>query len=214
MAEFELICCVVDDEKGSRTLRIAKHHGVKGGTVFIGRGTAKSKILDFLDLNDSRKEIVWMCAEKEIAKIAAEKIAKEMSFHKKGFGIAFTIPLSNFIGTGHFDYEHKNIQPEEKSMYNAIFTVVEKGRAEEVIDAAAAAGSKGGTIWGARGSGIHETEMLFSMPIEPEREIVMIISEIESTEKIASAINKSLKIDKPGNGIIFISSLSNVYGLS
>ena len=44
-----------------------------------------------------------------------------------------------------------------------------------MIDAATAAGSKGGTVINAR-SGIHEEQTLF-MDIEPEKEIVLIISD-------------------------------------
>jgi nitrogen regulatory protein PII len=42
------------------------------------------------------------------------------------------------------------------------------------------------------------------MDIEPEKEIVMILSEKDSTEAIVASIRKKLKIDEPGNGIIFI----------
>lgn len=75
------------------------------------------------------------------------------------------------------------------------------------------AGSKGGTIINARGSGIHETSKIFSMAIEPEKEIVLILSEEESTEGIVASIRKKLKIDEPGNGIIFIQEVSKTYGL-
>ena len=58
-------------------------------------------------------------------------------------------------------------------MIQAILTVVEKGHAEEVIDAAVQAGSHGGTIINARGSGVHETATLFGLGIEPEKELVI-----------------------------------------
>jgi nitrogen regulatory protein PII len=90
---------------------------------------------------------------------------------------------------------------------------VDRGKAEDVIDAATKAGSKGGTIINARGSGIHETSKLFSMDIEPEKEIVIILSEVESTEKIVSSIRSHLKIDEPGNGIIFIQDVNKTYGI-
>lgn len=59
----------------------------------------------------------------------------------------------------------------ENTMYQAVFTVVDKGNAEAVIDAATSAGSRGATIINAKGSGIHENNMLFSMPIEPEKKL-------------------------------------------
>lgn len=82
--------------------------------------------------------------------------------------------------------------------------MVDKGRAEDVIDAAAAAGSQGGTIINARGSGIHETSKLFSMEIEPEKEIVLILAEKQLTEPIVNSIREKMNIEEPGNGVIFM----------
>ena len=47
------------------------------------------------------------------------------------------------------------------AVHCAIMVIVD-GKAEKVIDAATEAGSKGGTVINARGSGIHETSRLFS----------------------------------------------------
>lgn len=100
-----------------------------------------------------------------------------------------------------------------EAMHHAIMVIVDRGKAEEVIEAATAAGSRGGTIINARGSGIHETSTLFAMEIEPEKEIVLIISENHQTQTIANTIREKLEIDKPGNGIIFIQNVTHTFGL-
>ena len=98
-------------------------------------------------------------------------------------------------------------------MYQSITVIVEKGKAEDVIDAAVKVGAKGGTIMNGRGSGIHETTKLFSIEIEPEKEIVMIISEVEKTDEIVNSIREELKVDEPGNGIIYIQNVNKTYGI-
>ena len=98
-------------------------------------------------------------------------------------------------------------------MYQIIITIVNRGKAEDVIEAAKAAGSKGGTIINARGSGVNETSKLFNMDIEPEKEMVMILSKEDITENIVSSIHERLEIDKPGNGIIFIQNVNKTYGI-
>lgn len=100
-----------------------------------------------------------------------------------------------------------------KIMYQNIMAVVDKGKAEDVIESAQKAGSKGGTILNARGSGVHETSKLFSMDIEPEKEIVMILSDENYTEAIVTKIREDLKIDEPGNGIIFVQDVNQTYGI-
>ena len=102
----------------------------------------------------------------------------------------------------------------EEAMHCLITAVVDKGKAEDVIDAATAAGSKGGTIINGRGSGIHETSRLFFMEIEPEKEIVLILSEKKDCEAIVSSISEKMEIEKPGKGIIFVQEVSKVCGLA
>ena len=99
-------------------------------------------------------------------------------------------------------------------MYQAIYTIVDRGRAQAVIEAAERAGSRGGTVINARGSGIHETSKLFAMEIEPEKEIVLIVSQKQKTSEIVAAIREELGIDEPGKGIVFVQDVSEAFGLN
>ena len=65
----------------------------------------------------------------------------------------------------------------------------------------------------ARGSGIHETATVFSMQIEPEKEVVLILSKAEATEAICAAVRERCKIDEPGKGIIFVLDVRDTIGL-
>ena len=107
----------------------------------------------------------------------------------------------------------KSERGEDITMYQVITSIVDKGKAEDVIEAASKAGSKGGTIVNGRGSGIHETSKLFSMDIEPEKEIVIILSEISMTEAIVASIRETLNVDVPGKGIIYIQDTNKTYGI-
>ncbi len=210
--DIELICIIVNNGLGSKILKAAKQHGILGGTVFLGKGTVKNKVLEFLDLADIDKELVIMLSDKKTADNALEELDKVFAFNKPNHGIAFSTSVKSLIGT----HQCRNInqyRSENDIMYDAIYVIVEKGKAEFVVDAATKVGAKGGTIINARGSGIHETSKLFSMDIEPEREIVLILSECINTEMITASISEELKIDEPGNGIIFIQGVNNVYGV-
>ena len=85
--------------------------------------------------------------------------------------------------------------------YQAIFIIVDRGLGHEVVDVATEAGARGATIINARGSGIHEKEVFFSINIEPEKEIVMIINQKEETDKNIDDLKENMKIDEPGKGI-------------
>ena len=81
------------------------------------------------------------------------------------------------------------------------------------MDVAREAGARGGTIINARGSGIHETATFLNMEIEPEKEIVLMLIATPKAEGIINAIRDELKIDQPGNGILFVQDVDETYGL-
>ncbi len=180
----------------------------------LGKGTVNNRILDFFGITDIRKEIVLMVADKKTATKTVTKLDKDFKFEKPNHGIAFTTFVCDVIGASCCKNDNlKEGRGVDNTMYQAIITIVDKGKAEYVINAANAAGSKGGTIINGRGSGIHETAKLFSMEIEPEKEIVLILSKRERTESIINSIREQLKIDDPGKGIIFIQDVNKTYGL-
>lgn len=214
IADYELIYIIVNYGHGSKVLHTAKQFGINGGSITLGRGTVSNKILEFLGLSDIRKEIVLIAATSSTADDLLEKLDEVLKFDKPNHGIAFTIPVMSLVGTRISNTVNNTIERGEfKPMYHSITTIVEKGKAEDVIDAATKAGSKGGTIINGRGSGIHETSKLFHMDIEPEKEIVLILSEPDKTDAIVESIRNSLNIDKPGNGIIFIQEVNKAHGL-
>ncbi len=212
--DIELICVIINFGQASKLIKAAKHHGITGATVTLGTGTVQNRILDFIGLSDIRKEVVFLAAEKEIAYLALAELDREFEFSKPNHGIAFTTSICGIEGTKNIVC-HKNGHAGgvSQTMYHIITTIVDKGRAEEVMTAAEQAGAKGGTIINARGTGVHETSKLFSMEIEPEKEMVVILSEAGMTEAIAESIHKALKLDEPGNGIIYIQTANRTYGI-
>lgn len=214
MIDFEQICIIVNFGLGSKLMQAAKNYGISGGTVILGKGTANNRILEFLGLSDVRKEIVLMVTDRKTADQVLGKLDKEFKFEKPNHGIAFTTSVCYLVGTRSCKSDNlKEGRGVDNNMYHAITVIVDKGKAEYVIDVATKAGSTGGTIINARGSGIHETSRLFSMDIEPEKEIVLILSEKEKTDAIVSSIREQLKIDEPGKGILYIQDVNKIYGL-
>lgn len=212
-SHYSLCCVIVNFGIGSKVMKIVKACGVSGGTTFLGRGSVKNQILELLDLTDVKKEVVLFLAKDEVAYEALETLNNKLKFNKPNHGIAFASAVNEIIGTRSCNVNNIESRGEEDIMYNAIFTIVDRGNAESVIDAAVLAGSEGGTIIHARGSGIHERSLLFSMVVEPEKEIVLILSEKEKTEAILQSIKENLEIEKPGNGIMFVINTSETYGI-
>ncbi|NLM72700.1 MAG: P-II family nitrogen regulator [Clostridiaceae bacterium] len=211
--QIETFFIIVNYGLGSKVIKLARKLGISGGTCLLGKGTSENHLLELLGISDIRKEIVLLVGEKQIAYNALEELDKKFDFHKPNHGIAFSISVSDLIGCHNFN-EYKECKDEGgESMYKAIFVIVDRGKAEAVMDAAKSAGAKGGTIINARGSGIHETQKLFAMEIEPEKEIVMILTETSITDNVTATINESMKLSEPGNGIMFVLNVNKTYGL-
>jgi len=211
---FELVYVIVKFGMGSKVLQSAKEFGFRGGTVCIGRGTVSNPILKFLALEDTRKEILLFGADMITAEAAMAKLNEKFRFDKPNHGIAFATAACQIVGMSCYLGDHAGKEENmEESRYQNIITIVNKGKAEEVIEAAQKAGSKGGTIMNARGSGIHETSKVFNMEIEPEKEMIMILAKRDEADKIVKAISESQKLDQPGNGIVFIQNVERTYGI-
>jgi len=212
--DFELIYVIVNFGMGSKVLQTAKKHGMTGGTVFLGRGTVKSHVLELLGITDERKEIVVMAADRKTADEVAEFLNEHFHFEKPHHGIAFTMPVCDIIGSTAYKHDEIHMEgSEDKVSYNLVVTIVDRGKGEEVVEASRKAGAKGATIVNARGAGIHETSKVFAMEIEPEKEMVLILVKSDIAEAVVSSIREHLEIDQPGKGIIFVQSVNKTYGL-
>lgn len=98
--------------------------------------------------------------------------------------------------------------------YDLIVTIVNKGRAEKVMEAAKKAGAEGGTILHGRGSGIHEKAKLFGIVVEPEKEIVLTLVPSEISQEVLENILKEADLNKPNKGIAFVLSVDKVAGIN
>lgn len=97
--------------------------------------------------------------------------------------------------------------------YDLILTVVNRGFADHVVDAAREAGAHGGTVFYARGTGVHEVEKFFSIVIQPEKEIVLNLVKHSQTKEIIHAIVDAAGLTSEGRGMSLALPVSDVVGL-
>lgn len=209
---LEMLVVIVEHNKASKVLHLADEKGVTASVAMLGRGTASRTIFDYLGLNDKKKAVLMLFGKTEEITDLADYLVEKLEMDKPNHGIAYIESAFNVFGTEDNANGSENIKRGE-NMYNAIYTIVEKGNADDVIEAAQKAGSRGGTVMHARGSGSEEARKVFNMLIEPEKEIVLIISEEAKTKDIVESIRKETGIEEQGKGIIFVTRVVNTYGL-
>lgn len=206
-----LFFTIINRGKANALLHKAQECGATGGTIFLGEGTAPSKLLEKMGLSEVHKEILMIPASEELSEKLHITLNETFLFSKSNKGIAFTIPFKRW-------QKQSSVQEEKSSSYDdntshyCIITVVDKTRGKECIKSARNAGANGGTLIHGRGAGI-PTDFYFPLVIEPQKDIVMIIATKDKVSTIRERIFSDLELGKAGNGIIFTLPISRTSGL-
>ena len=212
MAAFSLLIILVPHGQARKLIHEGRSLGLIGATILLAQGTVKSKLLDFLGINQIQKEVILTIGEHTKLTAIMEELNRRHKVTRKNFGIAFIIPIS--YSNKHMSGTMQPEIPEEiKTMKSAIFTIVDRGRANDVVDAAVAAGARGSTILHARGSGVNQAKLIFDIEIEPEKEIVLTIVDPDQVEPIVTAIRRHSDVEKDGHGILFVLPITESYGI-
>ncbi len=98
--------------------------------------------------------------------------------------------------------------------FECIFTVVDGGYSDIVVEAANKAGAKGATIINARGSVTNEPNKFFKLNIQPDKQIVMILSKESETKEIVEAISKAAGMNTKSHALSFVLPVEEAIGMA
>lgn len=221
-APGKLLVSIVGRNQGDLVVDIAKKAGARGGTVLLGRGTAESRILRLFCLGDTEKDLVLTLAPEEEMPAIIEAVRNEPRMRKKAPGIGFVIHVSGMLrhvlaasdgaATQSCDTA-KGESMSAQASHKLICVIVNAGYADDVMNAARAAGATGGTVINARGTGREEDVKFFGITIVPEKELLMILAEKAATPAILEAIRQTPCLNEPGIGIAFCTEVENFFSL-
>ncbi len=88
-----------------------------------------------------------------------------------------------------------------------ITCVVQRGKADEVVEAAQDAGAQGATIYYGHGSGVRERLGLLGLAVDVEKEIITILCGNDQLDRIFERMYFAAELDLPGAGIIYVTRL-------
>lgn len=186
-------------------------------------GTASSEIMDMLGLGSIDKVLLFSTMPKFFADKMLGKLKKELKLGAVNSGIAVTIPLTGTNNLLFHILEHiaeENSSDEKKEMiemdttrHAMIAAIVNRGFGENVMDAAKAAGAGGGTIVNCRRKGNEEAANFWGLSVQEEKELVMIISDVESKVEIMRKIGEKCGINSEAQGVVLSLPVDSVIGL-
>ena len=86
--------------------------------------------------------------------------------------------------------------------------IVNHGDAYDVMEAARAAGARGGTIMNAHGTGKEDDAEFFGINLMSEKEMLLIVAEKDLAQKILNAVRDLPVFNRPGGGIIYTTDVN------
>lgn len=98
--------------------------------------------------------------------------------------------------------------------FDLVVAIVNKGYTDLVMEASRDAGARGGTIMTARGTGNREIGDFYGIAIQPEKEVVFILTKREITDNVLKAIYEAAGLSTNGQGIAFAMPAGQTAGLT
>lgn len=208
---------IIDSKKDEKKyLKLLNKYKVKLRVITYGKGTASSKILEHLGLNEEEKIIIFSIAPKIITKYILKDITNKLNINEPGEGIAYTIPLSSatkWLDDTYNNLEWKDFYMEENNK-ELIITITNEGYGENVMTAAKSSGATGGTIINGRGLETEKIIKFLGITVEPEKDIVLILTDEKKKIEIMNSIVEKCGLKTPGAGICFSIPVDNAIGLN
>ncbi|MDC7244436.1 MAG: transcriptional regulator [Sphaerochaetaceae bacterium] len=204
----KLLISIVQKNVGHALVAATKEAGAKGGTIIMARGIADNSILHALGIGDSFKDVVLTLVKNEEIEPVIQALHAFRKHKRISSGIAMLIDVPDILsraknskmsGSDENDRRRKTMN----SDHTLITCIVNKGYADEVMDAARAQGAAGGTIINASGTGKEEDVKFFGVQLVPEKEILLILVDSSKTGQILQAIKLVPCLSTPGSGIAY-----------
>lgn len=211
----QVLTLILTPEQVKNISRLARKMNLSS-TKLLAKGTVESHFLHALGITSDRREVVKILMRKEDAEHFLESLHDKLKLEEPGHGIAYLTDvlacMGTHNGTSFMLQDNPNLCTEE-CMYKKITVIVDRGTGEDVMTAARSAGARGGTILHGRGSTHNEAHKVFGIEVEPEKDLVVILTPKDITQKVMDAIGEKIDIDVPGHGIMYVEAVAATRGL-
>lgn len=172
---------------------------------------------------DGGRAAGMFCLDADLTGGLYAHLEEKLAFTENACGIALTIPISTTSGfCGKFmqymmiraEYEGvRMVKQKYEHKFELIITVVTKGDAKKVKEAAFRSGAKGGTLLQGQGLGGEKAAQLLGISMATEKDVVMIVADREESQTIMKAIVDDCGIETDAKGICFSLPVDSAIGL-
>ena len=192
-----------------------------------GKGTAPSEMLDIFGLGGTTRYLTMALMPKGNVRRIFSVLSEKLSFHKRGSGVSFSVPLNGMqsttlsvlrsydgVPTNDANEEDTALTENEKKVeYAMIFVSVASGCSDSVVEAAREAGARGGTVLRGLRNASEFAQEHMGISLQEEQEFVMMVVKKENKSEIMRAISERCGLCKASHGIVLSLPVDEVLGL-
>lgn len=196
---IKMMVSVVERSHGKPLSKFFTAQGISFHYQCHGEGTATSDLLKILGIGSPERDVLFSFAAGEIVdRLMYQLRNDELEGHVDTKGIVFCMPLTglnNVIATILFAKENSMAldggeRMEQAGNNSLILMAVNQGHTDAVMNTAREAGARGGTVIRARWAGSEESEKLYGITLQQEKEIILIVANGDKRKKIMEAVNE------------------------
>lgn len=187
--------------------------------TFVGKGTARSNIMDYFGLTSAEKSIVISVIPESLEKKLLTVAVETLKLYLVGKGIAFTVPLTSIstliadaVVTDKAPAKGENKMP-NGPRYDLIAAVYNQNLSDVVVEATRQAGAVGGTLLNARALSSTGVEQFVGVSLGETSEILLIITKREGRNKIMQAIRDVAGLKTEGGGVVMSLPVDALVGI-
>jgi len=221
-----MLVAVTTAEDGGKLEKLLQARRVPIWYQCRGQGTAPSELMDIFGLSGTTRLVTVSLLPKWKARELFQAMAQRLSFRQKGGGIAISVPVTGLQRrilqlmqdeagqpTDERTNEETMEETKESKEYTVIWASVDRGYSDDVVDAARAAGARGGTVIKGRRRSDSQAGPYLGVPAQEEQDFVMMIVPKAAKREIMAAINVKCGLGTDAHGVVLSLPVDEAFGL-
>lgn len=181
------------------------------------KGTAVQSMLDLLGIESNERRIVFTIADGEKTQALVSMLKRKLHIGVPGHGIVIAVPIKSIGGGKTLNYlkgdeSSAKYTPQINPAYELITVIANEGATDAVMNAARAAGARGGTVIHGKGTGVKGASKFYNVSIASEKEIILIVASLEQKAEIMRSVLKSAGPDTEAGAVVFSLPVTEVAG--
>ena len=219
---LRLLLSVTQAEDEHRVAEVLQKNGIPLCFEARAKGTAPSELLDAIGLGGTTRVLTAGLLPRANVPVVFEAINKALSYHRRGAGIALTLPLTGVQNsilqlTAPDGRCKPTAEKEDHAMsehpYALLWVSVKAGHGDEAVDAARRAGARGGTVLKGSRCSSETASSFLGVSIREEQDLVMIVLPAEAKPAVMSAVTTACGLNPPAHGVVVSMPVDEVMGL-